>query len=62
MVSRNITKSKGNPPLTIAEAARRLGVTKPHLWHVVKGNRISHSLLARYEELKAKHTTQHTTQ
>lgn len=52
MVSRNTPKRKENPPLTIAEAARQLGVSKPHLWHVVKGNRISHSLSRRYKQLQ----------
>lgn len=37
---------------TIAEAARRLGVSKPHLWYVVNGHRISRSLTRRYTELK----------
>lgn len=54
MVTRNLPKRKGNPRLTIAEAARQLGVSKPHLWHVVKGTRISHSLSSRYQQLQSK--------
>lgn len=54
MVTRNLPKRKGNHRLTIAEAARQLGVSKPHLWHVVKGTRISHSLSTRYQQLQSK--------
>lgn len=54
MVSRNSPKRKGKSLLTIAEAARQLGVSKPHLWHVVKGNRVSHSLSRRYSQLQTK--------
>ena len=59
MVTRNRTKGKQKrgdgqqmeKPLTVAEAARQLGVSKPHLWHVLQGNRVSHRLTRRYREL-----------
>lgn len=43
------TKSKHS--VSQAEAARRLGVTKWHLNRVLRGHRVSASLLRRYAEL-----------
>jgi hypothetical protein len=37
----------------VADAAK-LGVSRPHLWQVLKGKRRSHSLLRRYHALKRK--------
>ena len=54
MVTRNIPRRKRKSNLTIAEAARQLGVSKPHLWYVVNGIRVSHSLSRRYAQLKKK--------
>ena len=54
MVSRNTPKRKGNSPITIAESARQLGVSKAHLWLVVNKQRVSHSLSRRYAQLLAK--------
>jgi hypothetical protein len=51
MVSRNMPKHKAKLPITYAEAARRLGVTKPHLWLVLNKQRVSERLSRRYAEL-----------
>lgn len=37
--------------ITIAGAARALGVATPHLWMVLHGQRVSHRLVARYRGL-----------
>ena len=45
------------PPIRfpgITAAARRLKVTRIHLYLVLSGQRTSHSLLKRYEALRAK--------
>jgi len=36
----------------ICAAARELGVTREHLYRVLSGQRVSHSLLRRYHQLK----------
>jgi hypothetical protein len=38
---------------TISKDAAELGVTRIHLWNVLKGHRISKSLMGRYRALKA---------
>jgi hypothetical protein len=56
----NASKSKRNPksPTTavrfpgITEDAKNLGVTRPHLWMCLVGQRKSKSLVARYQKLK----------
>lgn len=37
----------------IAADARKLGVTRPHLWMCLVGQRVSARLTRRYQELKA---------
>lgn len=37
----------------ITEDAKNLGVTRPHLWMVLTGARVSAKLTRRYRELKA---------
>jgi transcriptional regulator with XRE-family HTH domain len=48
---------KGEPRISQAEAARRLGVTKWHLNRVLRGHRESRSLLERYAELTGQNPT-----
>jgi len=38
----------------VREDARQLGVSAPHLWLVLNGQRTSHDLKSRYQTLKAK--------
>jgi hypothetical protein len=58
----NASKSKRNPKRTarpnvrfpgITEDSKSLGVTRPHLWMVLTGSRVSAKLTRRYRELKA---------
>jgi transcriptional regulator with XRE-family HTH domain len=49
-VRKILSVSRGVPG--IRESARQLGVDHSHLSRVVRGERISHSLLRRYHQLK----------
>jgi hypothetical protein len=40
----------------VSKAARALGVSQGHLWHVLNGNRVSESLLQRFREWDANQT------
>lgn len=59
MLTRQETTNKPKPKkgkVSQREAARILGVTPWHLNHVLRGRRISHSLLRRWNELQQEET------
>lgn len=50
-MAKPLTKDKTKRRGHWARAARALGVSQPHLWLVVHGQRVSHKLMKRYTAL-----------